>query len=276
MEEKKKNNKGFIIVIILLVLIICGLVGYILYNKSMIDNKEKNVKEEKKDVVKEVKDVDKYKENLSLLSEKIFQYDKESLKNSELEGQDLIYVLSNIGGKSITEITGSELKTIAKENFGVDNLELVGIKCGMNHPAGESDIMLIYNSNTDKYEFNPEHPGHGGGSRGASFYLGDGKASTDGDFYKYTSNIYFYKTCSGDTCGPIENMNIYLTYKDLDEGINKVMDATSNDKLCQQAEFGYSCDFDAIYNAIKDKTKTISFYYKLVNDKLVFDRYEFN
>lgn len=275
MEEKKKSNVGLIVLIVVLLLVICGLVGYILYDKTSDDiksQKGKTVETEKK----EEKDASKYKDELALLSEKIFQYDKENLKNSELSGQDLIYVLANIAGEGIMTTTGTEMKKIAKDNFGIDNLELVGIKCGMKHPAGVSDVMLVYNSETDKYEYNPDHPGHGGGSNGASFYLGDGKVSIDGDFYKYTTNIYFYKTCSGDTCGPIENMNIYLTYKDLDEGINKVMDATSNDKLCQQVEVGYSCDYDAIYNAIKDKLHSVTFYYKLVNNKPVFVRYEFN
>ena len=274
MEEKKKSNVGFIVLIVVLILVICGLVGYILYDKTSDDiksQKGKTVETEKK----EEKDASKYKDELALLSEKIFVEEKDTLSVDELNGAEFITVLVSISGKSFTDVTGTELKQIAKDNFGVKELDLADIKCGMKHPAGETNVMLIFNPESDKYEFNPNHPGHGGGAKGVSFYFGDGKATVDGDYYTYKANVYFYKTCSGDTCGPIENMDIYATYNDFEQDTNRIMDATTNEKYCKQVDVGYECNNDDIYNAIKDKLHSVTFYYKLVNNKPVFVRYEF-
>lgn len=273
MENKNKSNVGFIVLIVILLLVICGLVGYILYDKASDDIKSQNGK--KIETEKEEKDASKYQDELASLSENIFQYDKENLNLDEFDDQDFIYVLASISGKSITEVTGTELKQIAKDNFGIDDLKLVDIRCGMNHPSDETNIMLIFNTENDKYEYNENHPGHGGGGSGASVYFADGKVSVDGDYYKYSSNIYFYRTCNGDTCGPIENLNVYAIYNDLEQDTNKIMDATSNENYCQQVDFGYECNYDKIYDAIKDRLHSVTFYYKLVNNKPVFDRYEF-
>ncbi len=275
MEEKKKSNVGFIVIIIILFLIICGLVGYILYNHVKDDIKDQKGKTVETEVKKEEKVDSEYQDDLAELSKKIFQSDKENLSIDEFDEQELIYVLSNISGKSITEITGTELKKVAKENFGIDDLKLVDIRCGMNHRARETNVMLIFNPESDKYEYNDKHPGHGGGSSGIGYIFNNGKATVEGDVHKYEADIYFYKSCTGDTCGPTEHMDVYLTSKDLIEGINKVMDATGNEKCCKKLEVGYDCNFEEIYNVIKDKVHSIVFYYKIVDNKPVFERYEF-
>ena len=64
MEEKKKSSKGLICLVIILLLVVCGLVGYIVYDKVVLSNpkdntEEKNIKNNsKKDEKKEEESID--------------------------------------------------------------------------------------------------------------------------------------------------------------------------------------------------------------------------
>ena len=128
--------------------------------------------------------------------------------------------------------------------------------------------MYIFNSSIDKYEYNVNHPGHGGGSDGISVYLADGEVSTDGEHYVYSEKIfYYYHGCVWDTCGPTGIFDIYLSYTDAKNQTNRLMDAQG---YCSD----YGCDEEKIYEEIKEKVKTVNFYYKMIDGRYVFDYYE--
>lgn len=279
-EEKKKVNKGLIILVVILLLLCIGMGVFIFMNKDKIfakdtpSTKENAAKKEK--VQKEEDLPNDIKTNLKELSDVVFEFDKSSLKVNDIDKERLINNLVAIDKKgSVTDITGTRLKELALKYYNISDLELVDITCGWDHNNQSTNVMYIYNSSIDKYEYNPEHAGHGGSSLGIRAYKFDDKVLKEDDNYIYSTHVFYEDTgCTAGICGPLEKLDIYYTYEDAINKTNKVMDAVTNSSLCEKIEVGYKCDDKKIYDKVKEKTKTINFYYKKVNDNYVFEKYE--
>ena len=276
-EAEKKKNSGLIIIILILVLLCGGMGTFVFINKDKLFT-EKSESKEKKEIIKETKQEtvpEDIQTNLKRLSSIIFKYDKNSLEVNGIDKEVLIkdLVLIDKSG-SITETTGTRLKELALKYFNISDLKLVNITCGWDHNNQGTNVMYIYNSSTDKYEYNPEHGGHGGGNTGISVYKVDDKAIEENDYYIYSTHIFYKDTgCISDTCGPLEKLDIYYTYEDLVNKSNKAMNAVTDDSLCKKESVGYTCDENKIYEKIKANTKIVKFYYKKLNDNYVFEKY---
>ena len=185
--------------------------------------------------------------------------------------EKLIHILVALSGKSITEVTGTELKELAVKYFDITNLEFVDQHCGIEKTETHDDVMYLYNSTTDKYEYNENHPGHGGSSTGIGSHLVTGTKSTEGEYFVYSRPVfYIYNGCVGDICGPTGIYDVYLTYEDVVNKTNKLFNAFDNSDYCQNE----SCNDDKIYENIKDKVQTVYFYFKNSNGNYVFESYE--
>ena len=294
--QPKKKKPVFLIILLIILGIGCIVTGYYL-NKSGIFNKLESepIEEEKKEEVKEETNVKNQSENenkdvvvsensknidvtkldisLEKFSNVVFARNgKKVVKRDEIVGEQLIGNLIALSGKNIENITGKELKYLASKYFEVDNLEFANLTCSNEiTPNHTTNVFMIYNEETDKYEYNPNHSGHGGSSDGIMTILKDGKESTDGGYYTYSYKLYYiYTGCIWDTCGWNGIYDVYLSYEDAANKNNKVLAAADDENYC----INEKCDDDKIYEAIKEKVETVKFYYKKNNDNYVFDHYE--
>ena len=294
--QPKKKKPVFLIILLIILGIGCIGTGYYL-NESGIFNKLESepIEEENKEEVKEETNVKNQSENenkdvvvsensknidvtkldisLEKFSNVVFARNgKKVVKRDEIVGEQLIGNLIALSGKNIENITGKELKYLASKYFEVDNLEFANLTCSNEiTPNHTTNVFMIYNEETDKYEYNPNHSGHGGSSDGIMTILKDGKESTDGGYYTYSYKLYYiYTGCIWDTCGWNGIYDVYLSYEDAANKNNKVLAAADDENYC----INEKCDDDKIYEAIKEKAKTVKFYYKKNNDNYVFDHYE--
>lgn len=283
MEEKEnqsKKSKGNII-FVLLIIIILGLIGYICYDKGLILNNNKTneptEKIENKEPEEKINITEEELEIMDKVSKSVFSKEEKFTKD-ELQGQVLIETLSLISNKHLTEITGTELKELAKKYFNLDNIEFVGISCGMEHEGDNN--YLIYNQSTDKYEFNENHPGHGGVSGTSDGALNYKESEVKNGTYLYKMAIFYkFDGCDYDICGPTEKYEIYQTKNDLINKTNKLLDATKEgycSEYIQDGQTYYNCDDKTIYEQVKDKLKTVTFKYKKIDNRLIFDSYSFD
>ena len=282
LEEKKKKSSGLIIIILILVLLCGGMGTFVFINKDKLFTEKSESKETKKNK-KETKQETKQEKvpedihtNLKRISSIIFEYDKSSLEVNSIDKEKFINDLVSIDKSGdITETTGTRLKELALKYFNISDLELVNITCGWDHNNQGTNVMYIYNPSTDKYEYNLEHAGHGGSSTGISIYKGDDKVIEENDYYIYSTHIIYKDNgCTAGICGPLEKLDIYYTYDDTVNKVNKVIDAVTDNSLCKKEAVGYVCDENKIYEKIKSNTKIVKFYYKKINDNYVFEKYE--
>ena len=191
------------------------------------------------------------------------------LSINDLDGDQLIKKLVLLSGKSFEKVTGNELKQIAKKYFALSSFEFVNVSCDSGY-SDHDTTMYIYNPQTDKYEYNKNHPGHGGKSDGIFYQLEDESTFVENDFVVYSAKIYFvYNGCISDTCGPTGIHEIYRSYEDASQRANMVLNAFDSN-FCVD----YYCDDKKIYTDIKEKLKTVKFYYKNVDDNYLFEYYE--
>lgn len=205
------------------------------------------------------------------LSTIVFTEDKDTKKVSDISDLELIHDIVSISTKYIDTITGKEIKRLGKKYFNVDNIKFVDITCNLPMSEDHDNRMYIYNPKTDKYEYNQEHISHGGISNGITYYIVNKKETIEDDYYIYSGNIFYvYNGCSWDICGNTNIYDVYLSYSDALNKVNKQFNAYEKEELCKKSK----CNNNKIYEEIKDNVKTVSFYYKKNNDNYVFDYYE--
>lgn len=218
-------------------------------------------------------EIEKENKQLSLkeLSNIVFTKEKSTKKKSDMSDLELIHDAVSISPKYVDTITGKEIKEIVKKYFDIDKINLVDITCDFPMSDDHDNRMYIYNSKTDKYVSNPNHIAHNGNSNGIVYYIMNGKETTEDDYYIYSGEIFYvYNKCGWDICRSNDIYDVYLSYSDAVNKINKQFNAYEKSGLCKKNK----CDNNKIYEEIKDNIKTISFYYKKNNDNYVFDYYE--
>ena len=258
------KKRVFLIIIFAILLVGCIFVYSSNKNGMFVFNVEDN---------KKIIDIENENKKLSLkeLSDIVFTREKDTKKVTDMSDLELIHAAIGISSNYIDTITGTEIKEIVKEYFNVDNVSLVDITCNLKKSENHDNRMYIYNSKTDKYESNPEHIAHGVTGNGIIHNIINGEETTQDDFYVYSGEIFYvYNECGWDVCGSNGKYDVYLSYGDALNKTNKQFNAFEKEGLCLKN----NCDKNKIYEEIKDKIKTVSFYYTKNNDNYVFDHYE--
>ena len=286
MNEKKM---GFILFIIGLILLISGLLIIMRVgtknitvapensNESdVVDNGSKEIvtMDEKngETIVNEETDINI---DLKTFSKLLFKKNISNRSVGEINGEELIRLLFSLNNNLFTSTTGTKLKETAHDYLGIDNVDFVDITCSY-FDKSDTNVLYTYNKDIDKYDRNPNHGSHGFSQDGINYYFFDGKESSDQNYYIYSVGlIYYYNGCKSEVCGPTSSMDIYLSYEDIVNKTNKVMNAIENSNLCKKVDYGegYECNLEEISKAVTNP-KTVNFYYKKVNDKYVFVKYE--
>ena len=214
--------------------------------------------------------------DLKTFSKLIFKKDISSRNVSEIKGEELIRLLFSLNGNGLTtNVTGAKLKETAHDYLGIDDVEFADITCSY-YDKNDKNVLYSYNKDTDKYEENLKHGGHGLITDGINYYFIDGKETSDENYYIYSAGlIYYYNGCRSDICTIDTAMDIYLSYEDIVNKTNLVMNAINNSEFCKESEHGvgYECNLEKISKAVNNP-KNVNFYYKKVNDKYVFVKYE--
>ena len=265
MKNKRTKIIRSVFILVLLIMLVVGCIKIYYSNRNGVfvfdadeNNKIINIEKENKEL------------SLKELSNIVFAVNKDNKKATEMSDLELVRAAVAISTKYIDTITGTEIKKIVKDYFNIDNVKFVDIPCNLPMSEEHDNRMYIYNSKTDKYESNPEHLGHGGSSNGISYYIMNKKETTEGNYYVYSGNIFYVDNgCIWDTCGSTGMYDVYLSYSDASNKVNKQFNAYEKEELCNN-----TCDNDKIYEEIKDNVKTIKFYYKKKTDNYVFDHYE--
>lgn len=289
---KKKKNIGGILLVVILILIIIGLVGYILIDKNIIQ-----FKQEKKEPIEEiVEKITKEEEQKMFELAELVYNDSESLNKEEIENQDKLNIALKLSGKnSFEEVKGKELIDTYHKYFGNDsNIELENIVCPGASVVSETDLhagdkkyLLLYNNEQDSFHYNPNHLGHGGGMGTKPYlsykYILDSKIEKR--VYKLNVKVYYMQNpCPGDTCINLpSDAKVYKTFNDTKDKENFIVDASVNDKYCTINTFAsslgnnfYDCDYDAIYDGLKDELNTYTFEFIKEKEKLIFTKYYIN
>lgn len=289
---KKKKNIGGIILIIILALIVIALIGYILVDRDII-----KLKQNKKEPVEEViEKVTKEEEQEMFKTAELVYNDTEKLDALDIDNQDKLNIALKLSGKnSFEEVKGKELINTYHKYFGKDStIELENIICpgasvvsSTDLHAGDKKYLLLYNSEDDSFHYNPNHLGHGGGMGTKSYlsykYVLDSKIEKK--VYKLNIKVYYMQNpCPTDTC--INLLSDAKIYKNLEDTTNQdsfVIDASINEKYCSiNQSFSssgsnyYDCDYDAIYEGLKEELNTYTFEFKKEKENLVFTKYYIN
>ncbi len=258
-------GKKFFLVIILVILIVSCIW---IYNSNDNGRFVFNIDDNNKII-----EIEKENKQLSLkeLSDIVFTKDKSTKKKSDISDLELIRAAIKISVKNVDTITGKEIKEIVKKYFDIDKVNLVDITCNLPMSEEHDNRMYIYNSKIDKYESNPDHIAHSGSGNGITYYIMNGKETTENDYYIYSGEIFYvYNKCGWDVCRSNNIYDVYLSYEDATNKINKQFNAYEKEGLCKKNK----CDNNKIYEEIKDNVKTISFYYRKNDKNYVFDYYE--
>lgn len=162
------KNKTKTIIIIILSLVIIGLVGYIVYDKVFIneknDKKTETIKtEEKKEEKKE--DLNKTADVLMDTLDKSHVWEILSVKenpasmdfNTNMIDNEILYAaISAVWSTNTSSAQTSDLDSVFKI-YNIDNLDYKDVSCFNN-----DGIIYKYNNLTKEYKFDDNHPGHGG------------------------------------------------------------------------------------------------------------------
>lgn len=283
-EDKKKNNIYALIIVglIILVLVLFGVIIYLKFY-SNVDNGKDGDNKNTNTVKVETNISDDDLNLMKKVSEAIFVDSSDKISVSEMDDLLKLDFVSKVTGKNLMDISGTEIKDTYKKYTGND-VELVGLPCGMEHKNGDSNLYLIYNSNTDKYEYNPDHPGHGGAGNKVRSHLNYSSSERKDNNYKYVMSLYFDDSgFSGGVGAPtITRANIFKTYNDALNNKNSILNALDNNELCT-SNYDSTYDMDIvecndteIYKAVKNKIGTCTFEFELVDNNLVFKKYYVN
>lgn len=283
--KKEKKSKGLIILVILLSLIIVGLIVFLLIDKGVFGSKKEKEEDKKPNTdISELSnnDLDYMKD----LSNTLFLSTGGEFIFNDLDNQTKLSILLTLSDKNIEEVKGSELVKIAKKYFGEDSkVNLEDILC-IGHTESEvkgSNVLYIYNEDSDSFKYNEKHPGHGGlGSGVGPTIIFDNVTRSDDEYY-ITVGVYYQNSECYDICPPLGKTHgkIYKTKEDALNKTNALIDAAENDNLYTKGvfvdeEYGYEYKYDSekIYEIVKDLVNKYKFTFKKVDGNYIFIKAE--
>ena len=206
-ENKRKNINWSLIIIIILLMAVSSLATYIVVDKTNKENNKQKIEETKE------------KENAEIGQEKA-----EELEQSEIEAlkekiEKISYVFSSkYPITSIDALTNQELlwamrslSSVNSGNFSAEELDKQMTKYfGNSKKLKHEDMictidnvaMYIYNDSTNTYNFNDNHPGHGGTIGVSRIKVYDAKVvNKEGNKVTITAKLLYGNYCS-DICMP--------------------------------------------------------------------------
>ena len=270
---EKKKITGIIIGIIAFIcvavlMVLCFFVG------MKIGTKQQNTQEPTKTEKENITDEDKAK--MEKVAKIVFSYEDEKITSEEFTSEEKINMTLAKKKKNI-EATGTELKETFKEYFGTKlKLEFPNIKCFIEHETEEQNIRYRFDKTLDKYVYNDNHPGHGGGnSKPYGSYLEGTKANISNGKYILTAPVIFY---GGKICYDVSGCEYEAAYKSYEDAKNK-----SNSLVSIKGNKTYWVsngdefpifEEEKLYNDYKDKLDTYSFVFEKENGNLVFKEYK--
>ena len=245
------KNKGLVAIIIILLLGLCGSVGYIVYDKVMVQEEivqkegknskgEKGVEEKSNKSLTE-KDVSVFMKKIDFLntyySKKYPVEDISKISNQDVLLLGEVYASHGIftqGG--VTGFTGNVIREGVISIIGSDySVKMEDINCF----AGDG-VLYQYNASTDEYHKIGNH-GHDGirSERNKAFFQ-DGTYDLEKDMYEIRVKVVSSDGCGG-TCGP--RINFYDAFQ-----LDKVIYNTEEDT-----------DYDTVYQKVSDQLSTITY-----------------
>ena len=212
--------------------------------------------------------------------EKVSKYivfgEKESLKVEELTEEEKETIARAIIEKATLETTGTEMRTNFQKYFGKDQTVIFhNIPCFEQHQTEEEQILFVFNQETDKYEYSPNHPGHGGGGNAKIKYLvaNDG-ITIDGNTINYDAKVLFYGPSFCYDVGGCKQGKLYKTYSDAKNETNSILDI-DNSEYTSDGEYGIpQADLDAVLEDYKKEGSTYRFTFIKENDNVIFKEYK--
>ena len=230
-------------------------------------------KEEPKEIIKLTA---KDNETMEIVSQLIYDGEKESFKVDDLTNEKKEIIARNLVEGNLLETTGEEMQEKFNEYFGTDQtIEFHDIPCFMTHNNEEEQILYKFNKGTDKYEYNDKHPGHGGGGTASKntmmqYY----SLLIDGNTVYYDTKVLYYGPTVCYDIGGCEYGKLYKTYKDYKNETNSILDI-SNSKYTTKDENDFpKTDLDAVLSDYMTEGTSIRFTFVKENNKLTFKEYE--
>ena len=224
----------------------------------------------------EIKLTSEDNEIMEVASQLIFDGAKDNFKMSDITEEQKEIIARNLVEGNLLETTGSDMEKKFQKYYGTNQkVEFHDIPCFMTHNNEEEQILYKFNKETDKYEYNDKHPGHGGGGTGTKNTLMEYYSIiVDGNTIYYDVNVLFYGPTICHDVGGCEYGKLYKTYKDYKDGTNELLDI-SNIKYTTKDENDFpKTDLDSILKDYKADGATYRFTFVKEDGKLTFKEYE--
>ena len=208
-------------------------------------------------------------ETMKKVSNLAFVIDKDSIKVEDYTNEEK-EVIARQMVDNILESTGEEMRLEFQKYFGKDQtVEFHDIPC-WNDPYA----LYIFNNETDKYESNPDHPGHGGeGKVTTQKLMGTPNLTIDGNTIYYDTKVLFYGPfyCSYGECN---YGKLYKTYQDAINETNPIIEIKDTEYYIMNAEGPATANLETVVDDYKDKANTYRFTFVKEKDKLTFKEYK--
>lgn len=253
--KKYKNNNYVIICLLGLIFILVGLFVYLNFFSDYGNYKDVNNFNELSNVFEDK--ISSYKlENIAKLERNIV--DLNNLKNEEKV--DIAYNGINDKVENAYEngIDAKLMDDYLKGLFGSDfKWKKESILCNLGHK------MYIYNEDTNKYEYNTEHLGHGA-SAVESYFSKIISIKESGNLFKVTE-VRLWMMYSDN--GPSTFENAYDTYDNAWQEINKLFSITMPGVIPdgEQAYYYIKTEIENNFNQYKDKMATYTYTFEKEN-----------
>ena len=239
-----------------------------------------NFKKEKVDeptLVEQVVITSEEYETLGKISNLVFNVEKEELKVSDLTEEEKSEIARDLTEGRYTEISGKEMTKKFQQYFGEDQtVKYTDMNCFMKHNKEEEQVLYYFDQEKDKYVYNEQHPGHGGG--GVAFIGNemtfDQLGIVDKE-YHYSVKVLFYGEAMCHDIGPCDYGKAYKSYTDAKNGTNPLTEIDNNTKYTTTDYMSGlpEVHLDKVIEDYKEELNTYEFVFVKEKGNLIFKEY---
>ncbi len=258
-KEERKTHMWLITALVICLMVVCGAFGWLAGASFFafheeVDEKtsEKETKpEEKEEKAEKLTEADVNSYLVDLDGFVAYFGEKMPLETASISNQDLLSYASRNIDREGSKFTKAQVDTVIQNLFGKDrNYTIEDINCFIP----EHGALYKYDAATETYDFDENHPGHGGGGfvRAKINYVDAEKTS---DTLTIKTKILYEESC-GDVCGP--SVNYYAKPSDKDPIY------AGNESECYQK--GNCPKVETVYPQVKDQLPITSFIFKKQSD----------
>ena len=258
-KEERKTHMWLITALVICLMVVCGAFGWLAGASFFAFHEELDEKTSTPDNKEEVKKDEPVKLSEAEVNSYLVNLDgfvayfgeKMPLETANISNQDLLSYASRNVDRQTSKFTKAQVDAVIQELFGKDrNYTIEDIDCFVSgHGA-----LFKYDAATETYDFDPNHPGHGGGgSVRANINYVD--AEELGDTLTIKTKILYEESC-GDICGP--SVKFYSKASGTDPIYS------GNESECYQN--GNCPKAEEVYPKVKDKLPITSFIFKKQSD----------